>query len=367
MTKATLLACFKTNMKNILRPAVFSALTLSTLIGMGLPLMAADADQALLTQAQQIFKPLPDTAALENTPLTPERVALGKALFFETRVSADGRLACVTCHTPSFYGADTLALSVGVQGKVLPRNASTVFNTPLLVAQHFGGNRATVEEQAVKALLSPLAYGNTSYEQVEKKLVQLGYQSWFDKAYPGENKALSVDNWGKAIGAFERTLLTPSPFDAYLKGDTQAISQQAKLGLDQFMAVGCASCHSGVAVGGQIYQKFGITQDYWLATGSTPKDAFKGYDKGRFHDTRNEADAFIFKVPQLRNVAVTPPYFHDGSVASLPQAVRIMAQLQLGKTLTEEQVANMVAFLETLTGAVPADFALAPLLPVAPH
>lgn len=354
-------------MKTHTRLASFSALTLAALLCVGMPLWAADGDQALLDKAKQLFKPLPESAALESTALTPTRIALGKALFFETRVSADGRLGCVTCHSPSYFGADTLALSVGVQGKVLPRNASTVFNTPLLVAQHFGGNRATVEEQAVKALLSPLAYGNTSYEQVEKKLVQLGYQPWFDKAYPGEAKSLSADNWGKAIGAFERTLLTPAPFDQFLKGDTQAMSRQAKLGLEHFMAVGCAGCHSSVAVGGQMYQKFGVTQDYWLATGSTPKEAFKGYDKGRFHDTQNEADAFIFKVPQLRNVAVTPPYFHDGSVATLPQAVRIMAQLQLGKTLSDEEVTHIVAFLESLTGNIPADFAQAPVLPVAPH
>ena len=256
---------------------------------------------------------------------------------------------------------------MGVNGKVLPRNASTVFNTSLLIAQHFGGNRATVEEQAVKALLSPLAYGNTSYEQVEKKLQVLGYQSWFEKAFAGEAKPLSADNWGKAIGAYERTLLTPAPFDRFLKGDTQALSPQAKLGLNKFIDTGCAGCHSGVSVGGQMYQKFGITQDYWLATGSTEKEAFKGYDKGRFHDTKNEADAFIFKVPQLRNVAVTPPYFHDGSVASLPQAVRVMAQLQLGKQLSDDDVAHIVSFLESLSGEVPADFAKAPVLPVAPH
>jgi cytochrome c peroxidase len=276
-------------------------------------------------------------------------------------------LGCATCHNPAYYGADALALSVGVNGKVLPRNASTVFNTSLLMAQHYGGNRATVEEQAVKALLSPLAYGNASYEQVEKKLQQLGYQSLFEKAFPGEAKALSADNWGKAIGAYERTLLTPAPFDKFLKGDLQALSAQAKRGLTKFMDTGCAGCHNGTSVGGQMYQKFGITQDYWLVTGSTEKEAFKGYDKGRFHDTKNEADAFMFKVPQLRNVAMTPPYFHDGTAATLPQAVRIMAQLQLGKQLSDTQVADIVSFLESLTGAVPADFAKAPSLPVASH
>jgi len=212
-----------------------------------------------------------------------------------------------------------------------------------------------------------VAYGNATYEQAEKKLVQLGYQPWFDKAFPGQAKSVTVQNWGIAIGAFERTLLTPAPFDRYLKGDSKALSAQAKQGLKTFIETGCAGCHSGVTVGGQSFQKFGITQDYWLVTGSTEKEAFKGYDKGRFQDTKNEADAFMFKVSQLRNVAMTPPYFHDGSVATLPQAVRVMAQLQLGKQLSDTQVADIVSFLESLTGEVPADFAKAPALPVASH
>jgi cytochrome c peroxidase len=336
------------------------------LLGVG-SVGAASDDQALLDRAKALFKPLPDSSALENTALTPERVALGKALFYETRVSSDGRQGCVSCHTPFYHGGDSLPLSMGVFGKVLPRNAPTVFNTSLLVAQHYGGNRTSVEDQAVKALTSLVAYGNATYEQAEKKLVQLGYQPWFDKAFPGQAKSVTVQNWGIAIGAFERTLLTPAPFDAYLKGNHQALSAQAKQGLKTFIDTGCAGCHSGVTVGGQSFQKFGITQDYWLVTGSTEKEAFKGYDKGRFQDTKNEADAFMFKVSQLRNVAMTPPYFHDGSVATLPQAVRIMAQLQLGKQLSDKQVADIVSFLESLTGEVPADFAKAPSLPVASH
>lgn len=336
------------------------------LLGVG-SVGAASDDQALLDRAKALFKPLPDSSALENTALTPERVALGKALFYETRVSSDGRQGCVSCHNPAYHGGDSLPLSMGVHGKVLPRNAPTVFNTSLLVAQHYGGNRTSVEDQAVKALTSLVAYGNATYEQAEKKLVQLGYQPWFDKAFPGQAKSVTVQNWGIAIGAFERTLLTPAPFDRYLKGDSKALSAQAKQGLKTFIETGCAGCHSGVTVGGQSFQKFGITQDYWLVTGSTEKEAFKGYDKGRFQDTKNEADAFMFKVSQLRNVAMTPPYFHDGSVATLPQAVLVMAQLQLGKQLSDTQVADIVSFLESLTGEVPADFAKAPALPVASH
>ena len=197
------------------------------LLGVG-SVGAASDDQALLDRAKALFKPLPDSSALENTALTPERVALGKALFYETRVSSDGRQGCVSCHSPSYHGGDSLPLSMGVHGKVLPRNAPTVFNTSLLVAQHYGGNRTSVEDQAVKALTSLVAYGNATYEQAEKKLVQLGYQPWFDKAFPGQAKSVTVQNWGIAIGAFERTLLTPAPFDAYLKGNHQALSAQAK-------------------------------------------------------------------------------------------------------------------------------------------
>jgi cytochrome c peroxidase len=347
----------------------FSIVSVSLVLAWSLPLPALsdNADKALIEKANTLFKPLPTSSALDNSELAPTRVALGKALFFETRVSSDGRLGCATCHNPAYHGADALALSVGIHGKVLPRNAHTVFNTSLLMAQHYGGNRATVEEQAFKALLSPVAYGNTSNEQVETKLIKLGYEPLFKAAYPGDEKAVSVENWSKAIGAYERTLLTPSPFDKFLKGDAQALSKTAKLGLEKFINVGCAGCHNGVTVGGQSYQKFGITQDYWTVTGSTPMDAFNGYDKGRFHDTKNEADAFMFKVPQLRNVAVTAPYFHDGSVATLPQAVRVMAQLQLGKQLSDDDVVQIVSFLESLTGNIPEDFAKVPRLPAAPH
>jgi len=346
-----------------------SIASFSLVLAWSLPLSALsdNADKALIEKANTLFKPLPTSSALDNSELAPTRVALGKALFFETRVSSDGRLGCATCHNPAYHGADALALSVGIHGKVLPRNAPTVFNTSLLMAQHYGGNRATVEEQAFKALLSPVAYGNASNDQVEAKLTKLGYQPLFKAAYPGDDKAVSVENWSKAIGAFERTLLTPSPFDKFLKGDAQALSKTAKLGLEKFINVGCAGCHNGVTVGGQLYQKFGITQDYWTVTGSTPKDAFNGYDKGRFHDTKNEADAFMFKVPQLRNVAVTAPYFHDGSVATLPQAVRVMAQLQLGKQLSDDDVMQIVSFLESLTGNIPEDFSKVPRLPAAPH
>jgi cytochrome c peroxidase len=330
--------------------------------------LAEDSQQALLERARQVFKPLPADASTPERPLTPERVALGKALFFEPRVSNDGVVSCAKCHQPTLEGADALPTSIGNHGKVLPRNAPTVFNTALQFVQHYGGNRQDVEEQAVKALISPLAYGSADYAAAEEKLRAIpGYRAMFEKAFPGETEPVNVENWGKAIGAYERVLLTPAPFDRFLGGDTSALNAQAQRGLDKFMTFGCAGCHNGVTVGGQMYQKFGLTQDYWLLTGSKEVELFKGRDKGRFQDTKNEADAFIFKVQQLRNVAVTPPYFHDGSVAELKDAVRIMAKLQLGRDLTKDDTADIVAFLESLTGEVPAEFANVPMLPAAPY
>jgi len=327
---------------------------------------AEDNEEALLARAQQLFKALPADAATPQRPLTPERVALGRALFFETRVSSDGKGSCGGCHNPFFYGTDALPRSVGVGGKVIARNAPTVFNTALQFVQHYGGNRADVEEQAVKALVSPLAFGNADYATAEARLRALpDYRDMFVKAFPGEDEPVTAENWGKAIGAFERTLITPAPFDHYLEGDKAALNAQAKQGLDKFMAFGCSGCHNGVTVGGQVFQKFGITQDYWALTGSKEIDLFKGRDKGRFQDTKNEADAFIFKVEQLRNVAMTPPYFHDGSVAELGDAVRIMGKLQLGRDLSDADISDIKAFLQSLTGEVPAQFATAPNLPVA--
>jgi cytochrome c peroxidase len=327
-----------------------------------------DTDRALLERAQQLFQPLPKDAGTEQYPLTPERVALGRALFFEPRVSTDGVMSCAKCHQPSLYGTDALPRSIGNSGKIIPRNAPTVFNTALQFVQHYGGNRQDVEEQAVKATISALAYGNADYAAFEARLRAIqAYRPLFEKAFPGEAEPMTVQNWGKAIGAYERTLLTPAPFDRYLQGDTHALGAQAKRGLDKFIATGCAGCHNGVTVGGQIYQKFGLTQDYWDLTGSKEIELFKGRDKGRFHDTKNEADAFIFKVQQLRNVAVTPPYFHDGSVVDLHNAVRIMAKLQLGRDLGTEEIGDIVAFLESLTGEVPETFASVPSLPPGPY
>jgi cytochrome c peroxidase len=189
-----------------------------------------------------------------------------------------------------------------------------------------------VEDQATKALTGLVSFGNPNFAVAMARLKAIpGYAPLFTKAFPGQADPITPDNWGKAIGAYERTLVTPAPFDAYLKGDDGALSQDAEAGLREFLQLGC--------------------------TGS------KEIDKGRFDVTKDPADTYVFKVPSLRNVAVTPPYFHDGSVATLSEAARIMARVQLGKTLNDEQVTHIVAFLDSLTGKLPDGFVDVPVLP----
>jgi len=319
---------------------------------------AGGGNDDLMEQARRIFKPVPKDMGSAEFPVTPERVALGRLLFFETRVSLDGTTSCSKCHQPSLYGTDALPKAIGVKDRVNPRNSPTVLNAALEFVEHWRGDRTNVEDQATKALVGPPSFGNPDFATAMAKLSAIpGYRALFEKAFPNETQPVTADNWGKAIGAFERTLVTPSPFDAYLSGDAQALAPSAKAGLGKFMGFGCTTCHNGVAIGGGMYQKFGLIEEYWKATGS------KNIDKGRFDVTNNPADEYVFKVASLRNVAKTPPYFHDGSVATLDEAVRVMARVQLGRKLSDEDVHDLVAFLESLTGTLPKDFAEAPILP----
>jgi cytochrome c peroxidase len=320
---------------------------------------AQDAD--LRAQAAAIFKPLPKMMTSPDNPITPEKVALGRMLFFETRVSEDGTVSCARCHLPWLYGIDGLQKPIGAEHRVNARNAPTVLNAALQISAHWRGDRKSVEDQATQALVGPPSFGNPSYEAAMARLKTIpGYPPLFAKAFPTDADPVTPENWGKAIGAYERTLVTPSPFDRYLAGDETALPADAKAGLREFMLVGCITCHNGVGVGGGMYQKFGLVEDYWKATG-TPAP-----DKGRFDVTKDPADMYVFKVPSLRNVVMTPPYFHDGSVATLPEAVRVMGRVQLGRMLSDEQIGRIVAFLQSLTGSLPEGFATTPVLPVAP-
>lgn len=316
---------------------------------------------SLLTLARGVFRPLPPSMATPQRRITPQLVQLGDDLFWDPRLSADGTVSCARCHQPSLYGSDALPRSRGVDDKLNPRRAPTVLNAALEFREHWRGERADVEDQATKAFLGPASFGNLSFLAVIEKIEAIpGYRPLFKRAFPGEANPVTPQNLGRAIGAYERTLVTPAPFDAFLKGKTTALSPEQRTGLWTFVEAGCASCHNGVDVGGNSFRKFGVVEDYWKATGS------KEIDKGRFDVTHDPADMYVFKVAQLRNVAMIPPYFHDGSVANLPEAVRVMAKVQLGKSLTAVQTRAIVSFLGSLTGRLPADFVAAPVLPMGP-
>jgi len=321
---------------------------------------AQAADTQLRTRAQSFFKVLPKDMASADTPLTPEKVKLGRLLYFETRASADNTVSCARCHQPALFGTDSLPKAIGAEHRPNPRNAPTVLNAGIQFVQHWRGDRTSVEDQATKALIAPPSFGNPSYESAMAKLKAIpDYPALFAQAFPGQADPVTADNWGSAIGAYMRTLVTPSPFDDFLAGDDRTLSPAARAGLRTFMQIGCVGCHNGVGIGGSMYQKFGLVEDYWKATGSP------SIDRGRFDVTQDPADMYVFKVPSLRNVAMTPPYFHDGSVSTLPAAVRVMARVQLGRTLADREVADIVAFFESLTGRLPDDFATTPRLPAA--
>jgi cytochrome c peroxidase len=287
-------------------------------------------------------------------------VALGWMLFFDPRWTLEGNVSCATCHQPALYGTDALAKSIGVQHRTHRRNAPTVLNAGLNFVQHWSGDRKDLEEQVEKALAGVFSSGHPDARAATARIEAIeGYAAAFRAAFPGETRPITPATIGRAISAYERTLLTPAPFDAYLRGEARALSPVARTGLQRFISRGCAACHNGMGVGGQMFQKFGVTEDYWKATGSEEIDA------GRFEFTKVPTDLYVFKVPSLRNVAMTPPYFHDGSVAALDDAVRVMARVQLGVTLPGTEVEEIVAFLRTLTGPLPASFATAPTLPPA--
>jgi cytochrome c peroxidase len=320
--------------------------------------MAVD-DAALLAEARQLFQPLPKDMRTADAPVATERVMLGRMLFFDPRLTADGNVSCATCHQPALYGTDARPTSIGVKQRPHPRNAPTILNAALAFVNHWRGDRESVEDQAEQALTSPITSGLEERDVVDRLGRIGGYAPLFEAAFPKDPHPITVKTIAVAIAAYERTLVTPSRFDAYLAGNVVALSLAAQVGLQTFIKTGCATCHSGVGIGGGMYQKFGIVEDYWTATGSPT------IDRGRADVTKDPADLYVFRVPSLRNVAMTAPYFHDGSVATLPDAVRVMARVQLGKKLNDSEVNSIVAFLESLTGDLPPAFATAPVLPSA--
>jgi cytochrome c peroxidase len=320
--------------------------------------VAAAQDTELLKQAQELFQPLPKDMATAEFPITRERAELGRSLFFDPRLTIDANMSCSSCHQPAFYGTDALPKPIGVKQRPHPRHVPTNLNSGTSFVIHWRGDRTNLEDQVFQALTSPITSGQPDEKAVIDRLGGIpGYAPLFKAAFPDEPQPITLRNIAKAVGAYERTLVTPSPFDAYLAGNQEALSPAARTGLEKFITTGCVACHNDVGVGGGMYRKFGVVEDYWKATGSDP------IDKGRVDVTKDPEDLYVFRVASLRNVAMTPPYFHDGSVATLPEAVKVMARVQLGVTISNADTRDIVAFLESLTGELPANFATAPVLP----
>ncbi len=319
---------------------------------------AAPADGPLLTRAKALFQPLPKAQESAANPLRPVRVELGKMLYYEPRLSKSGVFSCNSCHNLATYGVDNGATSMGHKWTLGPRNAPTTLNAASHVSQFWDGRAKDVEEQAKGPVLNPKEMASPHGRFVVERIASIPeYVDLFQKAFAGEVHPLTYDNVAKAIGAFERTLVTPGRFDKFLGGDLGALTAEEKAGLDLFIETGCVACHMGPAVGGGMYQKFGVYKPFQTLTRS------KTVDNGRFEATRAEADRFLFKVPGLRNVANTYPYFHDGSVWGLGEAVKDMGELQLDKKLTEAEIKSILSFLRSLTGEVPREARTLPLLP----
>lgn len=267
-------------------------------------------------------------------------VELGRTLYHEKRLSRDNSISCNSCHDTLGYGVDGEKFSLGFDGHLTGRNSPTSFNAFMHVAQFWDGRAPTVEEQAKGPILAGGEMAMPSADAVVKKLNKIdGYKALFEAAFPKSDPPITYDNVGKAIGAYERLFVTPGPLDLLLGGKDDALSEVEKRGLQKFVTTGCVSCHTGNLLGGISYQKLGVVKPW-------PNQK----DQGRYDLTKNEAEKMFFKVPSLRNIAKTGPYFHDGSATTLKQAVQMMATHQLGRELSNEDVSDIVAFMKSLTG-----------------
>ena len=279
---------------------------------------------------------------IEPLPLKAEYdekiAALGKQLFFDPMLSKDGTISCATCHHLENGGDDNLKFSFGINGQEGVINSPTVYNAVYNFRQFWDGKAKDLQEQAIGPIENPIEMGN-SFENLIKTLNASKYKKQFELLY---SEGITKETITHAIAEYEKALITPNaPFDQYLRGDKNAISDNQKEGYALFKSKGCISCHHGQNVGGNLYNKFGVIENT------------KSADLGRYNVTKKDRDRYFFKVPSLRNVAMTSPYFHDGRTASLDEAVKMMARYQLGQPVSEEEVMKIVAFLSSLNGEIP--------------
>ncbi len=284
---------------------------------------------------ENLFKALPDTIQTDA-----KKSELGRLLFHDPLLSKDSSVSCATCHPLVNYGVDGLQKSFGVNGTLGERNTPTVWNSVYNFSQFWDGRAKDLEEQALGPIVNPLEMNETLSSVLQKLKNNKEYVRRFENIY---DDGITERNLANAIAEFEKTLITPdSKFDRYLNGDKTALSEEEKEGLRLFKSKGCIACHNGINIGGTLYQKIGVFEK--LPSGSK--------DMGRYNVTKKVFDKYYFKVPSLRNVEKTAPYFHDGSATTLKEAVETMVKAQLGREIKDDEIAKIIAFLRTLTGKV---------------
>ena len=316
-------------------------------------LLSASGNVQVNAEALQMFAPLPAVMSSPDNPVTDAKVTLGRILYYDTRLSADQKISCNTCHPLDAYGAESESVSTGHKNQKGSRNASTVYNAAGHFVQFWDGRAPNVEEQAKGPITNPVEMAMPSSAvavQVIKSMPE--YVKLFQTAFPNDKDPVTFNNMAMAIGAFERGLVTPSRWDAFVEGDRFALTDAEKSGFNTFASVGCQWCHYGPYVGGSVYQKLGVVKPWPNQT-----------DQGRYQLTKDEMDKMVFKVPSLRNIKKTGPYFHDGSVPTLDQAIRNMAVHQRGVTLTNAQLKSIETWMESLTGQIPMSYIKPPELP----
>ncbi|MCK9372205.1 MAG: cytochrome-c peroxidase [Sulfuricurvum sp.] len=291
---------------------------------------------SLSSFADDLIKPIP-LQAVSN----PQKAALGKDLFSDPQLSKDGTVSCLSCHNLAYGGADSEAVSRGVGGRSGSINAPTVFNARYNLAQFWDGRAKDLKAQAAGPIVNPVEMASTVESVVQKLSKDPKYQKRFREMYP---QGITIETISDALAEFEKTLVTPNArFDSYLRGNITILTQKEKEGFELFKSRGCIACHNGMNIGGNMYQRFGVFAQY--------KDRYNTL--GRFNVTKQGEDKYYFKVPSLRNIEKTAPYFHDGSAKTLEDAVQKMAYYQLGRKLSKEEIEKIIAFLRTLTGELP--------------
>lgn len=305
-------------------------------------------EQSILKMSQSYFTALPEINLEELNPEKKKMIDLGKKLFYDKILSEEQILNCATCHIIANYGATNLPVFPGNRGNIGSRNAPSIINAYLQNSQNWDAKYKNVEDQLIGMIFSKTEIGMTDTLTLLNRLRNDPfYVKSFGDVFPTFNPTISIQTLQQALGSFLRSLTSPSRFDDYLKGNTYALSVKEKMGIKSFMDNGCVPCHSTSLVGGGMSQKFALFGYYWDYTNS------KHRDKGRYELTKNPDDEYIFKVPQLRNVEKTYPYFHDGSVETLEEAIRIMGMTESNRQLNETDVENIAAFLRSLTGKIP--------------